>query len=921
MRLHHLELTSYGAFSKRSIDVGPGLTVVHGPNESGKSTLRYAIGDVLWGIQPRLHPYAFLVNPSQLRLTATVTASADQDDLDGGTVLTFDSRGCRRSDNVAVGPWWRAGPITTREAWTMAFGLDLAGLRSGGDRVLADGGDLAGLLFRARTGIDVTQALEVLTASAETAYKRRAGVRGPIRSLRAEAERARQAAADATSSAAEVARLRAEATRLMELSEAAKAEHATCEVAHGAAQEEQRAWEPAAHLLAARRRQSQLRGLGRVIDAADLDAYDTSRRKLVTLSSQLAEVEEALADLDDRLALLVVDEGALTATSTVDDLQTRQELEKRRLDDLARHKARLDAVRAEIRQVVLSLAPRSWDDTQAATSLLIPADVADRIRRGAQELRGIEDEIRIETGEIAAAREHLSALEPTAADLTDRAGLHESREMRDRAWAEVRKPWLSGALPDDQTRARLADAVDVRTRTADESSDCAISDAEGTGRVLEANTQLAARVAHLEELWARHGARTKAWADLLAEADVPSVVDPDAWDVRSAALDTLAGYLQEEHELTSAVASDQRAVSAYASDVARVGASLGIPDTDTWAVLSAAIEQVADTRENHAAAKALRENHDKATGKRQELSGKQAGLEAVIAGLRADDDLDEVVERSREVATEHEREQTHLEQVRAAMRAGTDLEELLTRLTALESADLATQEAEARASLDEALEARDAARDKYSDAQASLRKAEQVGDAATLRAREIEAGEVLAAEVVEYVQTKVMITALQRLLAAEEPDHETALLTHAATLVRRLTGGRVTGLTVEERAGEHRLRVEADGLEEGVPEELSQGTADQVYLALRLAGIRQMQMSAVTEGFSTLPVVLDDILVAHDDGRTAVALEVLVEEAQDQQILLMTHHSAVAEAARLTSAKVVTLAPLAQLAVTTPPGL
>lgn len=117
------------------------------------------------------------------------------------------------------------------------------------------------------------------------------------------------------------------------------------------------------------------------------------------------------------------------------------------------------------------------------------------------------------------------------------------------------------------------------------------------------------------------------------------------------------------------------------------------------------------------------------------------------------------------------------------------------------------------------------------------------------------------------------------------------------------------------------MRIEAVGLGEGIPEELSQGTADQVYLALRLAGIRQMQMRAVAEGVSTLPVVFDDILVTHDDGRTAVALEVLAEEAQDQQILLMTHHSAVAEAARLTSATVVTLAPLAQLAVTTPPGL
>lgn len=920
MRLHRLELISYGAFSKRPIEIGPGLTVVHGPNESGKSTLRHAIGDVLWGIQPRLHPYAFLVNPSQLRLAATVTKwSNPTDEL----TLTIDPRGCRDSENVEVAPWWRTGAVATRDAWTTALGLDLVGLRSGGRRILDNGGDLASLLFHARTGVDVTRALDALTARAEAAYKRRAGVKGPIRILLADAKRARQDTADATSSAGEVERLRAEAIRLDALSQAAKAAHAEREVAHGAAEEARRAWEPAANLLSARHRQSQFRSLGRVLDATDLDAYDDARRELTALTRQVAEVDEELATLDRRLDRLVVNEATLAAASTVEDLQTRQELEKQRVGKLAARSARLAAVREEIRQVAVSLAPGSWDATQTeapekhlrsmATSLLIPVDVADRIRRGAQELRDVEDEIRIEAGEVMTARERLTDLDPSAADPADRAGVHESREPRDRAWAEVREPWLSGALPEDRTRARLADAVDVRTRDADEASDHAILDAEGTGRVLEVNAQLADRIAHLGELRKRHGSLSQAWADVLMEARVPSVVDPAAWDVRSAALDELAGHLHEEHTLTSAVSSDQQAVSDFASDVATVGTSLGIPGTDTWAVLSDAIGHVTDTRKNQAAVNALLESLDKATRKHEGLSGKLVGVDAVVTGLQADDDLDEVVERSREVAGEREREQTYLEQMRHAARAGTDLEKLLTRLTGLEAADLTSQEADARANLDAALEDRDTARDKFLDAQASLHEAEQIGDAATMHAREIEAAEILVADVVEYVQTKVMITALERLLTAEEPDNDTALLTHASTLVRRLTGGRVTGLTVEDRAGERRLRIEADGLGEGIPAELSAGTADQVYLALRLAGIRQMQMRAMAEGVSTLPVVLDDILVTHDDGRTAVALEILAEEAQDQQILLMTHHGAVAEAARLTSATVVTLAPLAQL--------
>lgn len=929
MRLHRLELTSYGAFSGRAIEIGSGLTVIHGPNESGKSTLTHAIGDVLWGLQPRLHPYAFRVSPSQLRLTATVTQSSGRgnpDEPNEEITLTVDSRGCRGCDDCAVEPWWRTGSVATRDAWTTALGLDLGGLRSGARRVLDDGGDLASLLFRARTGLDVTQAREALTTRAESTYKRRAGVKGPIRALLADAKRTRQDTVDVTSSAADVERLRTEALRLETLSRAAKATYASCSVGHAAAEEALRAWEPAAQLQSARDHQGQLRALGRVLDATDLDAYDEARRELIALTRQRAEVDEELANLDRRLALLAVDETALAAASTVEDLQTRQELEKRRVGELAGHHVRLVAVREEIRQVAVSLAPGLWDATQGevaeeslrslATSLLIPVDIADRIRRGAEELREVEDEVRIADGEVATALGRLTELGRSVSVLADRAGVHESRETRDRAWAKVREPWLTGALPDHETRSRLAGAVDDSTRTADSASDRATADAEGAGRIVEVNALLAERMAHYEELRVRHGSLARAWADLLAEAGVPSVVDPDAWDVRSASLDALVDHLHEEHALTSAVASDQQALSDYSSSVDTVGASLGISGTDTWAVLLAAVAQVTDTRKNQAVVSELRETSDKATRKGEGLAGRLGGVDAVISGLRsADDDLDEVVERSREAAAEREREHTFLEQLRHAARAGTDLEVLVTRLAGLQAADLESQEADARTTLDAALETRDAARDDFLEAQASLREAEQVGDAATIHAREIEAAEVLAAEVAEYVQTKVMVTALERLLAAEEPDHDSALLTHASTLVRRLTGGRVTGLTVEERAGERRLRIEAAALDEGVAAELSDGTADQVYLALRLAGIRQMQMRAVAEGFSTLPVVLDDILVTHDDGRTAVALEVLAEEARDQQILLMTHHDAVAQAARLTNANatVVTLAPLAQL--------
>lgn len=64
---------------------------------------------------------------------------------------------------------------------------------------------------------------------------------------------------------------------------------------------------------------------------------------------------------------------------------------------------------------------------------------------------------------------------------------------------------------------------------------------------------------------------------------------------------------------------------------------------------------------------------------------------------------------------------------------------------------------------------------------------------------------------------------------------------------------------------------------------LSQGTADQLYLAVRLA-ICQLVLPAKDPA----PILLDDALVTFDDDRMAAALDYLTELAKDRQILLFT---------------------------------
>ena len=66
---------------------------------------------------------------------------------------------------------------------------------------------------------------------------------------------------------------------------------------------------------------------------------------------------------------------------------------------------------------------------------------------------------------------------------------------------------------------------------------------------------------------------------------------------------------------------------------------------------------------------------------------------------------------------------------------------------------------------------------------------------------------------------------------------------------------------------------------------LSQGAADQLYLAVRLA-----ICELVLPKEKNVPLILDDALINFDDERCAAALELLAELGRERQILLLSCH-------------------------------
>lgn len=132
-----------------------------------------------------------------------------------------------------------------------------------------------------------------------------------------------------------------------------------------------------------------------------------------------------------------------------------------------------------------------------------------------------------------------------------------------------------------------------------------------------------------------------------------------------------------------------------------------------------------------------------------------------------------------------------------------------------------------------------------------------------------------------------------------------AVLETVGQYLSRLIGDRFTGFSVRIEDDHESLLVrfkdpnlETDLVDDLALKSLSEGTADKVFLALRLAGIRERRTERSRLGFETLPVVLDDILVAHDDERSACAVEVLAELSAEFQGILLVHDRAVLELAQ-----------------------
>jgi len=145
-----------------------------------------------------------------------------------------------------------------------------------------------------------------------------------------------------------------------------------------------------------------------------------------------------------------------------------------------------------------------------------------------------------------------------------------------------------------------------------------------------------------------------------------------------------------------------------------------------------------------------------------------------------------------------------------------------------------------------------------------------------------------------FVRLKLAARILRDEIERYRKENQGPLVKRASECFTALTRGSFEGLRTDfnEKDEPVLAGIRPNGEHVHV-EGMSNGTRDQLYLALRLASLEKYMESS-----EPMPFIVDDILVDFDDDRSEAALNALAELAKKTQVILFTHHSRVVEQAR-----------------------
>ncbi len=139
----------------------------------------------------------------------------------------------------------------------------------------------------------------------------------------------------------------------------------------------------------------------------------------------------------------------------------------------------------------------------------------------------------------------------------------------------------------------------------------------------------------------------------------------------------------------------------------------------------------------------------------------------------------------------------------------------------------------------------------------------------------------------KYARLRIASAVLSRAIERYRDKNQGPVLVRAGAFFAQLTNGSFEGIRADYDDQGHAILV---GVRPGGrnvigTSGMSDGTADQLFLALRLASLE-----TYLENNEPLPFIVDDILIRFDNDRASATLRVLSRLSEKTQVIFFTHH-------------------------------
>ncbi|MBU1566224.1 MAG: AAA family ATPase, partial [Proteobacteria bacterium] len=324
MRLIRLDLKAFGPFTDKSLEFttkAPGLHLIFGANEAGKSSSLRALKALLYGF-PQQTPDNFLHNYDQLLVAGCLRSSS-------GHELSFQRRKKRLGDILdaagnpldasALAPFLRGLEATI---FASLYGIDHDALVRGGEEILAQKGEVGQALFAAGAGISsVSEVVLQLEKEAADLFK----ATGQLPAINVAVKKFRELQKDMKVAGLSVKDWKEHRKAL----EDAEATRTKLELERDQKSTElhrlERLRQAIPELAALQSRRESLLGLGEAVllDPDFAERYQKVSRDMRETGQRLQSDRERLAKLAERRQVISINKELLLEAGRVDDFHQR----------------------------------------------------------------------------------------------------------------------------------------------------------------------------------------------------------------------------------------------------------------------------------------------------------------------------------------------------------------------------------------------------------------------------------------------------------------------------------------------------------------------------------------------------------------------------------------------------------------------